>query len=236
MKNIPDIPGDIPGPWQKAVAPFITTEELDALNRAVQAEYHGGTIFPAANQVFAALEVTPPDALRAVWLGQDPYHEPGQATGLAFSVSDDAKAPPSLRNILREYSADLGLPIPAGHSLRPWAEHGVLLLNTVLTVRAGRARSHRHLGWEALTTAVIKAAAALPSPIAFILLGNDARAYKPLIPAGHVVFEAAHPSPLSANRGFIGARPFTSVNQALTAKGAPPIDWRLDSGLLPNLT
>jgi uracil-DNA glycosylase len=161
-------------------------------------------------------------------LGQDPYHGPGQAHGLAFSVQPGVPPPPSLVNIFKELQSDVGAPKPRDGSLIPWAQHGVLLLNAVLTVRAGQPNSHAGHGWEAFTDAVIRAVSAKPEPVVFLLWGRYAQKKKPLIDASrHVVIEGTHPSPLSAKNGFFGSRPFSTINAALEERGRPPIDWRL---------
>ena len=220
------------------------------------------TVYPPRADWFAALALTPPERVRVVILGQDPYHEPDQAMGLAFSVRPGVKLPPSLRNIYRELEADLGRPAPETGDLTPWARQGVLLLNTVLTVAAGRANSHKNLGWQALTREIIAAAARLPQPVAFVLWGAPAqRAFAegsglrqpgtdphagtspacPPAPASgkilnsqfsilnsqfpRLILSAPHPSPLSAYRGFFGSRPFSQINDFLTAHGEAPIRW-----------
>ncbi len=221
----------IPPDWREAIAPFYGVEQCRALEEALAARYAAGeAIYPAEENIFHALKATRYGDVKAVWLGQDPYHEPGQAIGLAFAVPNGTKCPPSLHNIFKEYSSDFNTTfLPTDTTLGAWTRHGVLLLNTVLSVRAHDAASHRSLGWQALTTAIVQAVNALERPVAFILLGNDAKAAKPFIDAErHVVFEAAHPSPLSAHRGFFGSRPFSTVNRMLAERNAEPIDWRLD--------
>lgn len=186
------------------------------------------TVFPPRTRWFAALERTAPEAVRVVILGQDPYHEPGQANGLAFSVEPGTKLPPSLRNVFRELEDDLNCAPPACGDLGPWADQGVLLLNTVLTVEAGKANSHKDLGWQAFTDEVIAALAGLAQPVVFLLWGAQAQKKRPLIaPASgpRLVLESVHPSPLSAHRGFFGSRPFSRTNAFLTAHGAAPIQW-----------
>ena len=194
------------------------------------------TVYPPRADWFAAFRLTPPERVRVVILGQDPYHEPGQAMGLAFSVRPGVKLPPSLRNIYRELAADLGRPAPADGDLSPWAEQGVLLLNTVLTVAAGRANSHARLGWQRFTDRVIAAVSALPQPVAFVLWGSPAKAafekatvncqlsiVNSSIP--RLLLTAPHPSPLSAYRGFFGSRPFSRINEFLAENGESPINW-----------
>jgi uracil-DNA glycosylase len=161
-------------------------------------------------------------------LGQDPYHGPGQAHGLAFSVKPGVKPPPSLVNVFKELRSDLGVPEPKDGYLEPWAKQGVLLLNAVLTVREGQANAHEGHGWEGFTDAVIRAVSAKQEPVVFLLWGSYAQKKEALIDTErHVVLEAPHPSPLSAKRGFFGSRPFSRANEALEARGREPIDWRL---------
>lgn len=188
------------------------------------------TVYPPPEQVFAAFSLTPPDAVRAVILGQDPYHGPGQANGLAFSVSPGVALPPSLRNIFQELTASTGVPTPTCGDLTPWAKQGVFLLNTVLTVTRGQANSHSRFGWQQFTDAVIAALAALPHPIAVVLWGAQAQKKAPAIAASaypRLVLRAPHPSPLSAYRGFFGSDPFRQINTFLQSHGAAPIDWAL---------
>ena len=219
---------EIPQDWREAIASYFTTEQAEALGDALQARYDAGeVIYPARENIFRALKETPFAQTKAVWLGQDPYHEPGQAIGLAFAVPNGTKLPPSLKNIFKEYLSDLErVFMPTDSTLLDWAHNGVLLLNTCLTVRAHAAGSHRKLGWEPLIQAILKATALRPKCTAYILLGNDARAYRELVDDGkNVIFEAAHPSPLSAYHGFFGSRPFTTVNNALREKGEEAIQW-----------
>lgn len=196
----------------------------------VRMEYQTKTCYPSPEHVFRAFEQLPPEQVRVVILGQDPYHEPGQAHGLCFSVPDCVRLPPSLRNIYKEMYADLGfaedIPLPTAGDLSRWTEQGVLLLNTVLTVRRGEAASHRGKGWEAFTDAVLCALNRLDQPIVFILWGKDARAKKKLLTnPGHLILESDHPSPLSAWRGFFGSRPFSRANAYLRARGCREISW-----------
>ena len=176
--------------------------------------------------IFNSLKYTPYEDVKAVIIGQDPYHNPGQAHGLCFSVKRGVKPPPSLVNIFKEMNADTGAPIPEWGELTGWAKQGVLMLNTVLTVRENQPNSHKGKGWEKLTDAVIMKLNERPEPIAFILWGGNAKAKRPLItnPA-HAVFTAAHPSPLSAYNGFFGCRHFSKVNDFLARNGKAPIDW-----------
>jgi uracil-DNA glycosylase len=203
-------------PYYRALAAFVARERR---RRAV---------FPPARQVYEALRLTPLNRVRVVLLGQDPYPGAGQANGLAFSVSPGAAVPPSLRNILKELRADLQIRLPNNGVLVPWARQGVLLLNTVLTVRAHEPGSHRRRGWERFTDAVIRAVSNGRPRVVFMLWGRDARRKTALIDLRrHVAVVAAHPSPLSASRGFLGTRPFSKVNAALRAAGEREIDWRI---------
>ncbi len=191
-------------------------------------ERERATVYPPRDRVFRALELTPLDSVRVVLVGQDPYHGPGQAHGLAFSVPAGVPKPPSLRNLLRELHDDVGVPIPGSGDLTPWARRGVLLLNAVLTVRAGEAGSHAGRGWERFTDAVIGAVDGGPAPVVFLLLGNRAQEKASGVDwSRHVVLEATHPSPLSAWRGFSGSRVFSRANEALEQMGREPVDWRL---------
>lgn len=192
----------------------------------------GKVIHPPPDQWFAALDATPPEAVRVVILGQDPYHGPGQAHGLAFSVAPGVRVPPSLANIYKELDSDLGIP-PARHGcLMPWAEQGVLLLNSVLTVESGQAASHHGRGWEALTDAVVAHVAARDMPAVFILWGAHAQKKAARVDLSrHLVIASAHPSPLSAHSGFFGSRPFSRTNAYLEAQSLRPIDWALPETL-----
>lgn len=185
-------------------------------------------VYPPHQQVFAALHLTSYAEVKVVILGQDPYHGPGQAHGLCFSVPSGVDKPPSLANILTELENDLGIVAPDHGCLDAWARQGVLLLNTTLTVRARQAASHQGHGWETFTDEVIRVVAAKPETVVFILWGAAARRKKSVIGATHhVVIESAHPSPLSAHRGFFGSRPFSRANEALLAAGRDPVDWNL---------
>lgn len=191
----------------------------------------GVHVYPPADQVHRALRLTPPDKVKAVIVGQDPYHTPGAANGLAFSISPGHPLQPSLANIFQELCSDTGCPMPRSGDLTPWAERGVLLLNTHLTVQEGIAGSHSDWGWDKFTGEVFKAAHALPQPVVFILWGAHARRFASLVAwnAGGTkqMISSPHPSPLSANRGFFGSRPFTRANELLRLCGAEPIDWSL---------
>lgn len=185
-------------------------------------------VFPPDKEVFAALHLTPYEKVSVLILGQDPYHGPGQAHGLCFSVRPPTPPPPSLVNIYKELNSDLGCTIPKHGNLEHWAQQGVLLLNAVLTVRAHAANSHKGKGWETFTDAVIRAVNDKPDRVVFVLWGAYARAKAKLIDRSkHVIIESAHPSPLSASNGFFGSRPFSKINAALKAAGKPEIDWQI---------
>lgn len=207
-------------------APYM--RELSAFLKQEKAE--GKLIYPPGSQIFRCMHLTPLESVRVVILGQDPYHGPGQAEGLCFSVPAGVPWPPSLRNILMELKSDLGLHLPVdGGSLLPWARQGVLLLNSVMTVEAGQAASHQGRGWERFTDAVVRVLNQQPNPIVFMLWGRYAQNKGSMVDAvKHKVLRAAHPSPLSANRGgFFGCRHFSQCNQFLKEHGQPEIDWSL---------
>ncbi len=198
------------------------------LQAFVEAERAAHVVYPPPPEVYAALHLTSCADTRVMILGQDPYHGPGQAHGLCFSVRPGVRVPPSLRNIHTELHDDLGLPIPDHGNLERWAQSGVLLLNATLTVRAGEAGSHQKRGWETFTDQVIRVVNAKVDPVVFILWGNSARRKRELIDTSrHTIIESAHPSPLSAHNGFLGSRPFSRANAALIAAGREPIDWDL---------
>jgi len=198
------------------------------LQQFVAAERSRSPVYPPHDQVFAALHLTPYADTRVMILGQDPYHGPGQAHGLAFSVRQSVRTPPSLANIHRELETDVGIPVPDHGNLEAWARNGVLLLNTTLTVRGGQAASHQGQGWERFTDRVIGVVDAKPEHVVFVLWGGHARKKKSLIdPERHTIIESPHPSPLSAHNGFFGSRPFSRANEARVARGQPPIDWSL---------
>jgi uracil-DNA glycosylase len=196
------------------------------LQEFVATERSRHEVYPPGAEVFAALHLTPFAEARVLILGQDPYHGPGQAHGLCFSVRPGVQLPPSLQNIYKELESDLGCPPPDHGCLEHWARNGVLLLNAVLTVRAHNAGSHASKGWEAFTDEVIRAVSAKQDPVVFVLWGAYARKKRPLIDTSrHVIIESAHPSPLSAHNGFFGSRPFSRANEALQAAGRAPVDW-----------
>lgn len=212
------------GPWRE----YLDLERFSALFEAVERAYETAEVYPPRAELFSAFELTPPEQVRAVILGQDPYHEPGQAHGLAFSVRQGVKLPPSLVNIYKERESDLGIP-PAPHGdLTHWAEQGVLLLNTVLTVERGKANSHKALGWQAFTDHVVQRLSDLPQPVAFVLWGAQAQKKAAVAAASsnpRLVLQGPHPSPLSAYRGFFGSRPFSRINEFLQEHGEAPICW-----------
>ena len=192
-------------------------------------EYRTRQIFPDANDIFNAFEFTPLSKVKAVILGQDPYHNVGQAHGLCFSVKPDVEIPPSLVNIYQELHDDLGCYIPNNGYLKKWADQGVMLLNTVLTVRAHQANSHHGIGWEEFTDAAIRVLNQQDRPIVFLLWGRPAQMKKEMLNnPRHLILEAPHPSPLSAYRGFFGSRPFSQANRFLKAQGIEPVDWQID--------
>ena len=200
----------------------------EALQTFVRSEREQHTIYPPHDQVFRALHLTPYSDTKVFILGQDPYHGPGQANGLAFSVAAGERIPPSLQNIHKELESDLGIARPTHGLLEPWAEQGVLLLNATLTVRAHNAASHQKQGWETFTDQVLRVVNEKTDRIVFVLWGASARKKKSLIDtARHTIIESAHPSPLSAHRGFFGSKPFSRTNESLAAAGRSPIDWTL---------
>ena len=199
-----------------------------SLRQFLKKEYHAHTVYPRKEHIFNALHYTPYEEVKVVVLGQDPYHGPGQAHGLCFSVKPGVPAPPSLVNIYKEMNADLSLPPPDHGCLIPWAKRGVLLLNTVLTVRAGQAASHRNVGWESFTDRVIELINQRETPVVFFLWGKHAQEKRNLITQPHhLILEAPHPSPFSASRGFFGSKPFSQANVFLENQGMKPINWRL---------
>lgn len=214
--------------WKQALQSEFDKPYFAGLVRSLHEEKaRGEVIYPPGSQIFRAFELTPVPEVKVVILGQDPYHNPGQAMGLSFSVPDGVPAPPSLVNIFKEISSDLGIRMSGSPNLEPWARQGVLLLNSILTVRAGQAASHRSLGWETFTDAVIKYLSDNCDGIVFMLWGNFARTKAALIdPAKHLILEAAHPSPL-ARGAFFGCKHFSKANNFLTFKGKTPIEWQL---------
>ena len=215
--------------WKQPLLPVFDTPGMGKLRGFLKAEMAAGKqVFPRPADWFRALDLTPLDQVRVVILGQDPYHGPGQAHGLAFSVQPGVKTPPSLVNIYKELRDDMGI-APAAHGhLEHWAQQGVLLLNSVLTVEAGQAASHAKRGWEHFTDAVIRLVNDRAQPVVFILWGSYAQKKAGFVDASrHLVLKSAHPSPLSAHNGFFGTRPFSRANAFLEQHGLPPIDWQL---------
>ncbi len=215
-----------PTDWRPLLAAETQKAYWPTLINFVNNQRANGKVFPRSDDVFRALHLTPYRQVKVVILGQDPYHNDGQAMGLSFSVPDGMALPPSLLNIYKELADDLGKERPASGDLTHWASQGVLLLNSVLTVRAHQAASHQGKGWEQFTDAILKAVSDKPDHVVFILWGGFARKKKALIDtARHTVIESAHPSPLSAYAGFFGSKPFSKTNDALLAHGQTPINW-----------
>lgn len=214
--------------WKQVLSDQFEKPYFDSLVNEVKLAYHKYEVFPPGKHIFRALNVTPLHGIRVVILGQDPYHGPGQANGLCFSVGEGVPFPPSLLNIFKELSRDLKIPIPKSGDLEPWARQGVMLLNATLTVRAHEAGSHQGIGWEQFTDSVIQAINTHREHVVFMLWGAYARKKALLIDQSkHLVLESPHPSPLSAHRGFFGNGHFGKANAYLMAKGIQPVDWRL---------
>ena len=214
--------------WNHILADEFTSPYWHELQEFVTLERSQFQVFPSSENVFNALELTPLAKTQVVILGQDPYHEPSQAHGLAFSVQDGTRIPPSLRNIYKELSNDIGCSIPSHGDLTSWARQGVLLLNTTLTVRSGQAASHQGHGWEQFTDHIIRELSDKTEPVVFILWGASSRKKATLInQQRHAVIESAHPSPLSVRHGFFGSRPFSRANAVLKENGREPINWCL---------
>lgn len=218
--------------WQQLLEQERQKDYFIQLESFLEVEYRESTIYPKREDIFNSLTFTPYDKVKIVILGQDPYHGPNQAHGLSFSVKPQVKIPPSLKNIFKELHEDLGCPIPNHGYLKSWANQGILLLNTVLTVRAGQANSHRGKGWEVFTDQVIKMLNEREEPVIFVLWGNPAQKKLALIDQKkHGIVLSTHPSPLSAHRGFLGSRPFSTINRMLANGGQPPINWCIDDFL-----
>ncbi|MBZ9647533.1 uracil-DNA glycosylase [Sphingobium sp. 3R8] len=215
--------------WRAPLADQFAAPHMQGLKHFLQAEKVAGKrIFPKGSEYFRALDLTPLDQVKAVILGQDPYHGEGQAHGLCFSVQPGVRTPPSLVNIYKEMEADLGIPRASHGFLEHWARQGVLLLNSVLTVEMGRAASHQGKGWELFTDAVVRIVAQKEEPVVFLLWGAYAQRKAGFVDQSrHLVIKSAHPSPLSAHNGFLGSRPFSRANAFLEAKGRGAIDWAL---------
>ena len=215
--------------WQQVLQEEFEKPYFQELREFVAEEYSRATVYPPKEDVMNAMRATDFPDVKVVILGQDPYHGPNQAHGMSFSVRPGVPHPPSLRNMLKELHEDMGCTIPKDGYLMKWAEQGVLLLNTVLTVRAGEANSHKGKGWERFTDTIITKLAERQEPIIFVLWGRPAQTKKAIIARHpqHVILEAPHPSPLSARRGFFGSRPYSKINAQLMAWGKEPIDWQL---------
>jgi uracil-DNA glycosylase len=228
--NLPDL---LPTAWRAELTPFLDPAATAALGEFVAEQYSEHTVYPPIEDLFAAYRLCAPEQTRVLILGQDPYHGPGQAHGLSFSVRDGVRVPPSLRNVFKELAEDVGVAPSKSGNLTGWAQQGVLLLNAVLTVRAGAAASHGGKGWEAFTDATIQALNARDERVVFLLWGAYARKKAALItnPA-HTVLEAGHPSPMNP-KGFLGSRPFSAANKALADAGRPVIDWDPRAGVVP---
>lgn len=219
----------IPSGWKQLLSNQVNSHRYRALETFLEEEATAGeTVLPPSQDIYAALQETPYEKVKVLLLGQDPYHTPGMAHGLCFSVRPHVPVlPPSLRNIYRELRDDVGCHIPNNGCLKPWARQGVLMLNTVLTVRAHAANSHRGRGWEAVTDRIFEVVNAKPTPVVFVLWGGEAKKKQSLITnSHHVVIASAHPSPLSAKK-FFGSRCFSQVNRALSEAGLEPIDWQI---------
>jgi uracil-DNA glycosylase len=225
------VPFAIPADWQPILVDEIQKPYFAQLERFVDGERSKYAVYPPEGDVFNALRYTPYADVNVLLLGQDPYHDEGQAHGLCFSVRPGVKPPPSLMNIFGELKSDLGCTFPNNGYLVPWAEQGILLLNAVLTVRAHQPNSHKDKGWETFTDAVIRKVNEKRDPVVFVLWGGYARKKVPLIDTSrHTIVQSAHPSPLSARNGFFGSKPFSKINAALERAGKPAINWQL-----PNL-
>lgn len=215
--------------WEPLLAAEFNEPYYQKMSEFLTEEYLNQMIYPKEEDIFNALHYTPYARVKVVILGQDPYHGPNQAHGLSFSVQPEVKIPPSLRNIYQELSSDLGYPIPSHGYLVKWANEGVLLLNNVLTVRAGEAHSHRAAGWETFTEKIIERLNEKDEPVVYILWGAAAQKKVKLIDTDkHFVIESVHPSPLSSYRGFFGSKPFSRANEFLIEAGLEPIDWKID--------
>jgi len=222
--------GAINNDWLEAVGREFNQSYYTELYQYVKTEYNKYIIYPKANDIFNAFHFTPLHEVKVVILGQDPYHNEGQAHGLCFSVQPEVEIPPSLSNIYKEIRDDLGCFVPNNGYLEKWARQGVLLLNTVLTVRAHQANSHQGKGWERFTDAVIQAVNAQDRPIVFLLWGRPAQMKRGMLDnPKHLILEAPHPSPLSAYRGFFGSKPFSKINEFLINNEIEPIDWQIDN-------
>ncbi|MEH7347913.1 uracil-DNA glycosylase [Gottfriedia acidiceleris] len=215
--------------WREKLKPEFEKPYFKDLLQFLEKEYKEQTIYPAKEHLFQALNECSYEDCKVVIIGQDPYHQPGQAHGLSFSVLPGVKIPPSLRNIYKELNSDLGLEIPTSGYLNSWAKQGILLLNTVLTVREGEPNSHKNKGWELFTNTILSELNKQDRPIIFVLWGKHAQAKEELITSNHhVILKSHHPSPLSASRGFFGSKPFSQINQKLVDLQLKPIDWTVE--------
>lgn len=222
--------GAIANDWLEPLTPEFKKPYYADLYRKIKEEYNTRQIFPPADEIFTAFELTPLSQVKVVILGQDPYHGDGQAHGLCFSVKPEIDPPPSLVNIYKELNADLGCYMPNHGYLTKWAEQGVLMLNTVLTVRAHQANSHRDIGWEEFTDAAIRILNEQDRPIVYLLWGKPAQTKKKMLNnPKHLILEAPHPSPLSAYRGFLGCKHFSKCNEFLREHGLQPVDWQIEN-------
>lgn len=220
----------IGGGWDEVLAPLFNSDNYRKIHAFLLNEYRTRIVYPDMYSIYNCFRSTPFDRVKAVLLGQDPYHGPGQAHGLCFSVPDGQEFPPSLKNIFRELENDTGCKIPSSGNLTKWAEEGVLLLNTALTVREHEPNSHRNCGWTEFTDGVIRILSERKDHLVFLLWGGNARSKKRLIDANrHLILESAHPSPLSASNGFFGCRHFSKTNEYLVKNKIDPIDWSLES-------
>lgn len=216
----------IPADWKELLKEEIESDYFADLQEFLDEEWQNEVVYPPKEKIFNALDTTSLENVKVVLIGQDPYHGEGQAHGLCFSVPEGIKIPPSLRNIYKEMRSDLGLNPPDNGYLQTWAEQGVLMINTVLTVRSGQAKSHQKRGWEKFTDAIIRVVNAKANPSVFVLWGNDAIKKQALIDEDrHRVVSSVHPSPLSASRGFLGSKPFSKINQALVELNRQPMQW-----------
>ena len=215
--------------WDEILSPLFNDERYLKIRSFLKEEYSNYTVYPNMYDIFKCFLKTDYNDVKVVILGQDPYHEYGQAQGISFSVPDGVKFPPSLKNIFKELQSDIGISPPKSGDLTKWTERGVLLLNTVLTVREGQANSHKNCGWTWFTDEVISLLSKREKPIVFILWGGNARAKKSLIDQSrHFIIESAHPSPLSCHNGFWGSKPFSKANEYLSKIGSTPINWDLN--------
>lgn len=216
--------------WKEILKDEFEKEYYVKLRKFLIEEYKTTTVYPDMNEIFNALELTSYSDIKVVILGQDPYHGEGQAHGLSFSVKPGVKIPPSLRNIYKELNSDVGCDIPNNGYLKKWAEQGVLMLNTALTVRAGEANSHRGKGWEVFTDKIIELLNERKERVIFVLWGSNAKSKEKLITnKSHYIIKSVHPSPLSASRGFMGSKPFSKINGFLSELGKEQVDWQIEN-------